>query len=66
MLWYEVAGRVLYYISLPVVQLVLWLVYILLYILRVVLSPFIYIASSIFHLCLIPYNIAAKFEVSTP
>lgn len=59
MLWYEVAGKVLYYISLPIVK-VLLLVF---YLLHVLLSPFIYIAQGFVQLCLIPYNIAAKFEV---
>lgn len=59
MLWYEVAGKVLYYITLPIVK-VLLLVF---YLVRVVLSPFIYIAQVLVQLCLIPYDLAARFEV---
>ena len=62
MLWHEVAGNVLYYATLPTVKLLLFLVYVL----RLLLSPFIYTATVFVQLCLIPYNIAAKFEVCRP
>ena len=61
MLWYEVAGKILYYITLPVVKTLLLVSYVL----RIVLSPFIYIAQVLVQLCLIPYNVAARFEVQS-
>lgn len=59
MVWYEVAGRVLYYIALPVVSILI----LLFHILQAVLSPFVSIARGIFNICMTPYHIAAKFEV---
>lgn len=60
--WYEIVGKVLYYVTLPVVYVLL----LLFYVLRTILSPFISLAQAIVHLCLIPYNIAAKFEAGLP
>lgn len=62
MLWYEIAGKVLYYVTLPVVYILL----LLFYVLRFLLSPFIYTAQVVVHVCLIPYSIAAKFEAGLP
>lgn len=59
MVWYEIAGRVLYYIALPVVSILI----LLFHILQAILSPFVSIARGIFNICTIPYHIAAKFEV---
>lgn len=57
--WFQAAGTFLYYVSLPVVKLLLLIVYIL----RVCLSPFIYIGNAFMRLCLVPWHILAKFEV---
>lgn len=59
MLWYEVTSLVLYYISLPIVKLCL----LLLYILRILVSPIVYLFNALWSLLLIPYNVLAKFEV---
>ena len=58
-LWYEIAGRILYYITLPIVKLLL----LLFYVLHTIFSPFIHIAQVLVHTFLIPFNVAAKFEV---
>lgn len=64
--WYEIAGTLLYYVlyyaTLPVVYILL----LLFYVLRFLLSPFIHAAQVIVHVSLIPYNIAAKFEAGLP
>jgi len=57
--WFEVAGKILYYISLPIVKLLL----VILYILRLLLSPFLSIGSAFVRLLLVPYNFLAKLEV---
>lgn len=57
--WYKVVGWILYYITLPVV----WILLLLLNIVRFILSPFIYIAYLLKEVCAWPFRFLAKFEV---
>lgn len=61
MTWYATTGLVLYYLTLPLVQLF----YLLFYICRFLLSPLVYIVQKLARLCLLPVRIAARFEVGT-
>lgn len=59
MLWYEFVGNVLLFLSLPVVKLF----QLILLILRLVLSPFIYLGQLVLRFSMIPIKIVAKLEV---
>lgn len=56
---FKYIGIGLYYVTLPVVKLLLLLYYVL----RYILSPFIALAQGLLQLVLIPWHVVAKFGV---
>lgn len=59
---YDITISVLYYVLLPLLKLF----YLIVTLLQLILAPFIYLVQVIYHLCALPFNIAAKFEVALP
>jgi hypothetical protein len=58
--WLSFTSTLLYYAIYPLLVIVTWLVYVL----QLLLSPFIYLAYVCKEAVLIPFRFLAKFEVS--